>query len=61
MMEEKCSRGKQPVKLLDKLTKWLKGGRATDALKVTRDSDALKAMIAYSREHATRLIERLDL
>ena len=39
MVEGNFSRGKQPEKMLDGLTKWLKIGRVTDALKVERDRD----------------------
>ena len=44
---QKCSRGKQREKMLDGLTKRLKGGRLADALKATRARDAWKVMIAY--------------
>ena len=40
MSQRKCSRGKQLEKMLDELTKWLKVGRMTHALKATRDRDA---------------------
>ena len=42
----KCSRGKRREKMLDGITKWLKVGRVTDALKVTSDRDAMEVMIA---------------
>ena len=35
------------------LTKWLFGGRVTDPLKVTRDRDVEKVMIAYAKEQDT--------
>ena len=35
--------------MLDVLTKWLKVGRATEALKAMRDRDAWKIMIAYAK------------
>ena len=41
IIEGKCSRGK----MLDGPTKWLKVGRVTEALKVTKDKDAWKVMI----------------
>ena len=53
MIERKCSRGKQREKMLDGLTKSLKVGRVTEALKAMRDQDAWKVMIAYSKEHGT--------
>ena len=46
---------KQRGKMLDGLTKkWLKEGRVTltEALKATRDIDAL-IMMAYTKEHGT--------
>ena len=51
------SRGKQREKMLDGLTKWLKVGRVTEGLKTTRDRDAWKVMIAFAKEHGTRLID----
>ena len=39
-------------KLIDRLKKWLKKGRVT-ALKATKDRDAWKVMIAYTKEHGT--------
>ena len=46
MIEGKCSRGKQHEKMLDGLTKWLKVGRVTEALKARRDRDLWKVIIA---------------
>ena len=46
MIEGKCSREKQHQKMLDGLTKRLKVRRVIEALKVTRDRDAWKVMIA---------------
>ena len=51
MIEGKRSRGKKHEKMLDGLTKWLKVGRVTEALKTTRDGDVRKVMIAYAKEH----------
>ena len=48
IIEGKCSKGKQPEKMLDGLTKRLKVGRVTDALKAMRDRDAWKVMIAFT-------------
>ena len=42
---------KQCEKMLDGLTKWLKVGIKTDALKMARDRDAWKVMITYAKEH----------
>ena len=53
MIKGKHSRGKQREKMLDELTKWLKGERVTEALKATNDRDAWKVMIAYAKEHGT--------
>ena len=53
MTEGKRSMGKQGEKMLDGLTKWLKVGRVTEALKATRDRDAWKVMIAFAKEHDT--------
>ena len=39
MINGKSKRGKQREKMLDRLTKWLKEGRVTEALKAMRDSD----------------------
>ena len=39
MMVGKCSREKQREKMLDGLTKWLKVGGVTEALKVMKDRD----------------------
>ena len=39
--------------MLDGLTKRLKVGRVTEALKAVRDRDAWKIMIAYAKEHGT--------
>ena len=47
----------QREKMLDGLTKWLKVGRVTEALKATRDRDAWKVTIAYANEHGTWLID----
>ena len=41
--------GKQREKILDELTKW-PVGRVIVALKTTRDRDAWKVMIAYTKE-----------
>ena len=38
---------------MDRLTKWLKVGRVTDALKATRARDVWKVMIAYAKERGT--------
>ena len=43
--------------MLNELTKWLKAGQVTDALKATRDRDVWKVMIAYAKEHGTWLID----
>ena len=53
MIEGKLSRGTQREKMLDELTQWLKVGQVTEALKVTKDKDARKVMIAYAKEHST--------
>ena len=53
IIEEKCSTGKQGEKMLDGLTKWLKVGRVTKALKARRDRDACNVMISYSKEQST--------
>ena len=53
MVVGKRSRGKQGGKMLDGLTKWLKVGRVTDALKATRDREAWKVMVAHTKEHGT--------
>ena len=53
MIEGKCSRGKECEKMLDELTKWLKVERMTEALKVMRDRDVWKVMIAFAKEHGT--------
>ena len=45
--------GKQREKMLDGLTKWLKLGRLTEALKARRDRDACKVMIPDAKEHGT--------
>ena len=39
--------------MLDGLSKWLKVGVVTEALKATRNKDAWKVMIAYAKEHGT--------
>ena len=39
--------------MLDGLTKWLKVGRVTEALKATRGRGVWKVMIAYAKEHGT--------
>ena len=51
MVERKRSRGKRREKMFDRLTKWLKVGRMTEAVKATRDRDAGKVMIAYAKDH----------
>ena len=43
--------------MLDGLSKWLKIGRVTDALKVTRNRDAWKVMIVYTSTALDSLIE----
>ena len=53
IIEGKNSRGKQNEKMLDGITKWLKEGRMTEALKVTRDRDTWKVIIAYAKEQGT--------
>ena len=53
MIKGKRSRGKQQEKMLDGLTKWLKEGRVTEALKAMKDRDAWKVMITYAEEHDT--------
>ena len=40
MIKGKCFRGKRCENMLDGLTKWLKVGRVTEALKAARDRDA---------------------
>ena len=52
MVEGKCSRGIHHEKMSDGLTKWLKVGRVTKAVKVSRDRDAWKVMITYTKEHS---------
>ena len=52
VIEGKRIRGNQCEKM-DGLTKRLKVGRVTEALKPTRDRDAWKVMIAYTKEHGT--------
>ena len=37
-------------RIIDGLTKWLCVGRVTEALKATRDRNAWKVIIAYSKE-----------
>ena len=49
----KCSMVKQREKMLDGLTKWLKVGRVTDALKVTTHRDVWKVMITYAKGQDT--------
>ena len=39
--------------MLCELTKWLKVRRVTKALKATRDRDACKVIMVYSKEHGT--------
>ena len=39
--------------MLGGLTEWLKVGRVTEALKMTRERDVWKVMIAYAEEHYT--------
>ena len=39
--------------MLDTLTKWLKVGTVTEALKVTMDKDVWKVMITFATEHGT--------
>ena len=53
--------GKQQQKMMDGLTKWLKVGRMTEALKARRDRDVWKVMIAYAKEHGTCLIEEVEI
>ena len=48
MIEGKGSRGKQREEMLDGRIKCLKVERVTEELKVTRDRDAWKVMIAYA-------------
>ena len=43
----------EKVIILDGLTKWLKAGQVTDALKAMRDRDAEKVTIAYVKEQST--------
>ena len=57
MIEGKSSGGKQREKLMDGLTKWFKVGRVTDALEATRNRDAQKVIINYTKEHGTRFID----
>ena len=45
MIGEKRSRGKQREKMLDGLTKWLKVGGVTNALKATTDTHAWRVMM----------------
>ena len=51
MIKGKRSKGKQPEKMLEGRTKWLKVGQVTEAMKATRDRDAWKVMTAYTKEH----------
>ena len=53
MIQRNCSREEQGEKMLDGLTKWLKVGRETDALKMMRNRDAWKVMIAYAKENSS--------
>ena len=53
MIVGKQSRGKQPEKMLDGLTKWLKVGQVKEALKTMRDRDTWKFMIPYTKEYST--------
>ena len=53
MIEGKHSRGKKCEKILDGLTKCLKVGRVTEALRAMRYRCARKVMIAYTTEHCT--------
>ena len=53
MIEGKHSTRKQRENMLDGLTKWLKVGRVTDALKAMRDRDARKVMMTYAKERGT--------
>ena len=39
--------------MLDGPIKWLKVGQVTDTLKVTRNRDVWKVMVAYAKEHGT--------
>ena len=59
MNEGKRSMGKQRVKMLDGLIKWLKVGQTTYALKEMRDKDMWKVVITFPKEHVTRLIEEI--
>ena len=43
----------EKLKMMDGLTKLLKMGRVTDALKAKRDRGAWKVVIAYAKEHGT--------
>ena len=42
---------------MDGLTQWLKLGRVTEGLKVSKNTDAWKVMIAYAKEHCTCSID----
>ena len=53
MIEGKRSMGRQHEKMLDGLTKWLKVGRVTKALKAFKDRDVWKIMTTYAEEHGT--------
>ena len=50
MIERKHTTENRQEKILDRPTKWLKIGKVTDALKATRDQDARKVMIAYTKK-----------
>ena len=49
----KTQQGEQCEKMLDGLTKWLKVGQVTDALKATRGRYAWKVMIVSAKKHDT--------
>ena len=56
IIKERYSRGKQPQKMLDGLTKWLKVGRVTEAQKA-RGIEVCGVMITYAKELDTRFID----
>ena len=56
MIVGKHSRGKQPEKMLDRLTKWLKVGQVTEVLKAMRDRNTWKFVITYAKEYSTWLM-----
>ena len=45
--------GKQPEKMLNGSTKWLKIGQVTEALRVKKNRDARKFILAYAKEPGT--------